>query len=551
MQIIEGKGVFGGIAIGYAKELSKTRGRVKRIKIDEPEKEKEKVKRACEIAEEQLEKLYQDAVSEVGEGNAEIFNIHRMMLEDRDYLESIENMIETELINAEYAVAVTGDNFSKMFLSMEDEYMRERSNDVRDITDRIIKAMNNNDEEPLLDEPSVIFASDLLPSQTIKFDKSKVLAFVTKKGSVNSHTAILARTMNIPAVVGVGEYPENIDNLLIIVDGFEGKIYIEPDEKTKKSLEARKKLDEEKKLLLENFRGVESKTIDGKKINVFANIGGLKDVLDVLSNDADGIGLFRSEFLYLDNNTYPSEEEQLETYITVARNMAGKKVIIRTLDVGADKNIDYFKIDKEENPALGYRAIRICLDREDIFKTQLRAILRASAYGNISIMIPMIVSLDEVLKVKKILNDVKSELDKSNIPYKKDIEFGIMIETPSAVMISDKLAKEVDFFSIGTNDLTQYMLACDRQNPKVEYLCEVPHISVLRIIKIAVDNAKKEGIWVGICGELASDLNLIEYFLALGIDELSVNASNVLAVRKKITESDVSLLKNKALKLIE
>lgn len=551
MQIIKGKGVFGGIAIGYAKEFSKTRDKVKRFKIDNPETEKERVKKACEIAEKQLEKLYLDAVNEVGEGNAEIFNIHRMMLEDRDYLESIENIIETELINAEYAVAVTGDNFSKMFISMEDDYMRERADDVHDITDRIIKAMSNSDEEPFLDEPSVIFASDLLPSQTIKFDKSKVLAFVTKKGSVNSHTAILARTMNIPAVVGVGDYPQNIENSLIIVDGFEGKIYIEPDEKTKNALCERKRIDEEKKLLLENFRGVESKTIDGKHINVFANIGGLKDVLYVLSNDADGIGLFRSEFLYLDNNTYPTEEEQLETYITVARNMAGKKVIIRTLDIGADKNIDYFKIDKEENPALGYRAIRICLDREDIFKTQLRAILRASAYGNISLMIPMVVSLDEVLKVKRILNDVKRELEESNIPYKKDIEFGIMIETPAAVMISDKLAKEVDFFSIGTNDLTQYMLACDRQNPKVEYLCEKPHLSVLRIIKIAVENAKKEGIWVGICGELASDLDLVEYFLALGIDELSVSASNVLAVRKKITESDITLLHDKAFKLIE
>ncbi len=551
MQIIEGKGVFGGIAIGYAKEFSKTRDKVKRFKIDDPEKEIERVKKACKIADKQLEKLYLDAVNEVGEGNAEIFNIHRMMLEDRDYLESIENIIETELINAEYAVAVTGDNFSKMFLSMEDDYMRERADDVHDITDRIIKAMSNNDEEPFLDEPSVIFASDLLPSQTIKFDKSKVLAFVTKKGSVNSHTAILARTMNIPAVVGVGEYPQNIENSLIIVDGFEGKIYIDPDEKTKNALSERKKIDEEKKLLLENFRGVESKTLDGKKINVYANIGGLKDVLYVLSNDADGIGLFRSEFLYLENKTYPTEEEQLETYITVARNMAGKKVIIRTLDIGADKNVDYFKIDKEENPAMGYRAIRICLDREDIFKTQLRAILRASAYGNISVMIPMVVSLDEVVKAKEILNDVKRELEESNIPYKKNIEFGIMIETPAAVVISDKLAKEVDFFSIGTNDLTQYMLACDRQNPKVEYLCEEPHLSVLRIIKIAVDNAKREGIWVGICGELASDLNLIEYFLALGIDELSVSASNVLAVRKKITESDISVLQNKALKLIE
>ncbi len=551
MQIIEGKGVFGGIAIGYATEISNSQEKIKRVKINNPDEELKRVENACKIAKEQLEKLYIDAIGEVGEANAEIFNIHKMMLEDRDYLESIENIISTEFINAEYAVAVTGDNFSKMFLSMDDEYMRERSDDVRDITERIIQAMNDKGEKSLLKNESVIFAYDLLPSQTIKFDKSKVLAFVTQKGSVNSHTAILARTMNIPAVVGVGEYPQNIEGAFVIVDGFDGKIYIEPDEKTKNKLIEKKRADDEKKLLLENFRGVESKTLDGKKINVFANIGGLRDVLDVLSNDADGIGLFRSEFLYLENETYPTEEEQLETYITVARNMAGKKVIIRTLDIGADKKIDYFNIEKEENPALGYRAIRICLDRVDVFKTQLRALLRASAYGNISIMIPMIVSLDEVIKVKKILDEVKLELDTANIPYNKEIEIGVMIETPSAVMISDKLAKEVDFFSIGTNDLTQYTLACDRENPKVEYLCEKPDISVLRMIKIAADNAKKAGIWVGICGELASDLSLTEYFLSLGIEELSVSAPNILAIRKKITECNISNIRKSALKIIE
>ncbi len=551
MHIIEGKGVFGGIAIGYATVILNSQEKIKRIKIDNPEEEIEKVKNACKIAKEQLDKLYIDAVNEVGESNAEIFNIHKMMIDDRDYLESIENIIMTECINAEYATALTGDNFSKMFLSMDDEYMRERSDDVKDITERIIHAMNYKDEKPVLENASVIFANDLLPSQTIKFDKSKVLAFVTKKGSVNSHTAILARTMNIPAVVGVGDYPEDISGKFVIVDGQDGKIYIEPDDKTKNILIEKKRAHDENKLLLENFRGVESKTLDGKKINVFANIGGLKDVLDVLSNDADGIGLFRSEFLYLDNKTYPTEEEQFETYTTVARNMAGKKVIIRTLDIGADKNIDYFNIEKEENPALGYRAIRICLDRVDVFKTQLRALLRASAYGNISIMFPMIVSLEEVIKVKSILDEVKSELYTADIPYNKDIEIGVMIETPSAVMISDKLAKEVDFFSIGTNDLTQYTLACDRQNPKVEYLCEKPDISVLRMIKIVADNAKKEGIWVGICGELASDLDLTEYFLSIGIDELSVSAPNILAIRKKITECDIGNIKEKAIEIIK
>ncbi len=551
MQIIEGKGVFGGIAIGNAIEISGSFEKIKRVKIDEPEHELKRVHSACESAKSQLDKLYLEAIGEVGEGNAEIFNIHKMMLEDRDYLESIENIIFTESINAEYAVAVTGDNFSKMFLSMDDEYMKERANDVRDITERIIQSLLRTEEKEMVNNPAIIFANDLLPSQTIKFDKSQVLAFVTEKGSVNSHTAILARTMNIPAVVGVGEYPKNIENKLVIVDGFSGKVYIDPDEKTKNGLFEKKRIDDENKRLLEEFRGVESVTKDGKKINVFANIGGLRDVLDVLSNDADGIGLFRSEFLYLESDTYPTEEEQLEIYITVARNMAGKKVIIRTLDIGADKNIDYFCIDKEENPALGYRAIRICLDRVEVFKTQLRALLRASAYGNISIMIPMIVSLAEVINVKRILNEVKNELDKADIPYNKNIELGIMIETPAAVMISDKLAKEVDFFSIGTNDLTQYVLACDRQNPKVEYLCENPDISVLRMIKVASDNAQKEGIWVGVCGELASDLNLTEYFLSIGINELSVSAPNVLSIRKKVRECDISKIKNRALKIIE
>lgn len=540
MHIFSGKGVYQGIAIGEIVFFDKKKERVKRIKIDDIKKEEERLKNACETAKKQLEKLYIDAKNKVGHTNAEIFNIHKMMIDDTDFLESIINIIKNEKANAEYAVAVTGDNFSKMFSAMDDEYMRERANDVRDISAKIIAVLSKSEDDYQIKEPSVIFADDLLPSQTLRFDKNKVLAFVTSKGSINSHTAILARSMNIPAVVGVGDIFFDVDGEEVIVDGFEGKVYVKPDAETKEKLSKKKKLDEDKKLLLQDLKGEESITLDGKKINIFANIGGLSDVADVLFNDADGIGLFRSEFLYLNSSDYPSEEKQFSVYKTVLQNMAGKKVIIRTLDIGADKNIEYFNIDKEENPALGYRAIRICLDRVHIFKSQLRALLRASAYGNISIMLPMIVSVDEVKKVKEILFDIKNELDRDKIPFNQNIELGIMIETPAAVMMSDCLAKEVDFFSIGTNDLTQYTLAADRQNPKVEYLLEKPDVSVLRMIKMVCDNAKKENIWVGVCGELASDLRLCEYFLKVGVTELSVSASSVLLLRKKIINTDIS-----------
>ena len=536
MVIIDGKSVYEGIAVGKIKFLSKTKDKVKRYKIQNIENEFKRLKDAVELSKQQLDELYKRAYKDVGEKNAEIFNIHHMMLEDRDFIESIENIIRHESVNCEYAVAVTGENFSKMFSSMDDDYMKERANDVLDITQRIILVLNNSSEKNSPDEASIIFADDLLPSETIRLDKSKVLAFVTKKGSVNSHTAILARNMNIPAVVGVGEFLLNPDGKTAIVDGFSGKVYIDPDDVTLNEMKRKQKKDIENKKLLENLKGKESITKDGRKINIFANIGGLSDVLPVLENDADGIGLFRSEFLYIDSDNYPSEETQFGIYKTVAQNMAGKKVIIRTLDIGADKNVDYFEIPKEENPALGYRAIRICLDRKNVFKTQLRAILRASAYGNISLMIPMIVSLEEIKKVRVIIKEIMDEFDENNIPYKKDIEIGVMIETPAAAIISDMLSKEVDFFSIGTNDLTQYTLACDRQNPKVEYLCEKPDISVLRLIEMTVKNAKKEGIWVGICGELAADLSLTEFFLDIGVDELSVSPSSVLKLRKKIRE---------------
>ena len=542
MLTLNGKGVFGGIAIGKITVLEEKKQVIKRYKIDDCEEEIKRVNDACDVAKEQLLKLYKNAVLEVGESNAEIFNIHRMMIDDSDYRESIENIIESESVNAEYAVAVTGDNFCEMFSSMDDEYMKERANDVRDITNKIVSILSDSNTDLKFEEPTIIFADDLLPSQTVRFDKSKILAFITKKGSINSHTAILARTMNIPAVVGIGEYDLDINSETVIVDGFEGKVYVNPTQSVMEEMQKKKESDESNKKLLLKLKGKPSVTLDGKKINIFANFGGLKDVADVLINDADGIGLFRSEFLYLDKDTYPTEEEQFLVYKTVAQNMAGKKVIIRTLDIGADKHIDYFGIEKEENPALGFRAIRICLERKEVFKTQLRAILRASAFGNISLMIPMIVSKEEVLEVKKIIREVKRELDNDDILYKHDIEFGIMIETPAAVMISDILAYEVDFFSIGTNDLAQYTLACDRQNPKVEHLLEKTHEAVLRMIEITARSAKKAGIWVGICGEMAADISLCEFFLSIGIDELSVSPANVLSLRKKVRTTDTRML---------
>ncbi|MDY3929738.1 MAG: phosphoenolpyruvate--protein phosphotransferase [Clostridia bacterium] len=545
MLTLEGKSVFAGIAIGNIKCIDKSNHKVKRYKIENIDKEIDRVTKACGKAKKQLEKLYKEAVHTVGEANADIFNIHQMMIDDSDYRDSIENIIKTENVNAEYALAVTGDNFANMFASMDDEYMKERANDVRDITDRIITVLTDDTNFLISEDKAIIFGEDLLPSQTVQFDKSKVLAFVTMKGSVNSHTAILARTMNIPAVVGTGNVNAKLDGKYAVVDGFSGKVYIEPDEETLNRMLKLKKEDEENKKLLQKLKGKESITVDGREINIFANIGSLADVGEVLANDADGIGLFRSEFLYLEKETYPTEEEQFSVYKTVAQNMAGKKVIIRTLDIGADKQAAYFDLEKEENPALGFRAVRLCLERQDIFKTQLRAILRASAFGNISVMIPMIVSYDEVLKVKGILEDAKRELAEDTVSFNKDIEFGIMIETPAAAIMSDVLAKEVDFFSIGTNDLIQYTLASDRQNPKLDYLYDEGMRAVLRIIKTVCTNAEKEGIWVGICGELASDRNLTEFFLKAGVDELSVSPPNVLALRKKIRETNIQELNEK------
>ena len=539
MLTIEGKSVFAGIAIGNIKCIDKTNHKVKRYKIENVDNEINRVKKACNQAKKQLEKLYNEAVVTVGEANADIFNIHQMMIDDSDYRDSIENIIKTEMVNGEYALAVTGDNFANMFASMDDEYMKERANDVRDITNRIITVLTKDTNMSINEDKAIIFGEDLLPSQTVQFDKSKVLAFVTMKGSVNSHTAILARTMNIPAIVGTGKINAEIDGKYAIVDGFSGKVYIDPDESTLIRMMELKSKEEENKKLLQKMKGKESVTLDGKKINLFANIGSLADVGEVLANDADGIGLFRSEFLYLGKNTYPTEEEQFSVYKTVAQNMAGKKIIIRTLDIGADKQASYFNLDKEENPALGFRAVRLCLERRDIFKTQLRAILRASAFGNVSLMIPMIVSLDEIKKVKEILEEVKKELAENTISFNKNIELEILKENPAAAIMSDVFAKEVDFFSIGTNDLIQYMLACDRQNPKLDYLCDEGMNAVLRMIKIVCKSASKAGIWVGICGELASDKNLTEFFLKAGIDELSVSPTNILSLRKKIRETDI------------
>ena len=482
-----------------------------------------------------MEKLYEKALVEVGEANAAIFEIHQMMLQDEDYLDAIRNMIRTQNVNAEYATANTGDHFSQMFASMEDDYMRARAADVKDISERLIRVLAGIEEKELEgNEPVIIIAEDLAPSETVQLDKSKVLAFVTRLGSSNSHTAILARTMNIPALIGV-EIDPAWDGMMGAVDGAKATIYLEPDEDTL-TLIAEKKLrqDAYKKMLLE-LKGKETVTPDGRKINLYANIGNIGDAGAALYNDAEGIGLFRSEFLYLEKDHYPTEEEQFQAYKAVAETMAGKKVIIRTLDIGADKQVDYFEMEKEENPAMGYRAIRICLDRTQIFKTQLRALFRASAYGNISIMYPMIISVQEVQEIKQIVSEVKQELTHQGIAF-SDVEQGIMIETPAAAIISDLLAKEVDFFSIGTNDLTQYTLAIDRQNPKLDSIYDPHHEAVLRLIEMVTRNGHQEGIWVGICGELAADTTLTERFIEMGIDELSVSPTFLLGVRKAVRE---------------
>lgn len=539
MNVLEGKSVYGGIAIGKISIFAKGDRQVKRESVEDPAVELKRFTDAKEKAKEQLKGLYEKALQEVGEVNAMIFDVHQMMLDDLDYVEPITNIIETQKVNAEFAVATTGDNLSEVFASMDDAYMKERAADIKDISNRVIRILQGRETSgPDNDEPVILVAEDLAPSETVQLDKSKVLSFVTRLGSTNSHTAILARTMNIPALIGVA-YSEDMDGKMAVVDGFAGKIFVDPDEDTLREYQSRKDEEDNKKKLLLELKGKDTVTPDGKKINLYANIGGVSDVASVLENDAGGIGLFRSEFLYLESDTYPTEEEQFKAYRTVAETMAGKKVIIRTLDIGADKQVDYFDLGKEDNPAMGYRAIRICLDQPDIFKTQLRAIYRASHYGTISIMFPMIISVSEVKKIKEITEEVKKELSAQEIPY-GEVELGIMIETPAAVMISDQLAKEVDFFSIGTNDLTQYTLAIDRQNPKLDPIYDSHHEAVLRMLQMVVDNGHKEGCWVGICGELGADTTLTETFLRMGFDELSVTPSMVLKVRDVIRRTDLS-----------
>lgn len=537
----QGKSVYKGVAIGKLSFYQKSDQLVKREKIEDIENEIKRYEEASETTAAQLAGLYDKAIKEVGEAHAAIFEVHQMMLQDLDYVESITNAIRTQNVNAEYAVAMTGDNFAKMFKSMDDDYMKERAADVKDISERLISVLKGNANASVSgSEASIIVADDLAPSETVQMDKSKVLAFVTVHGSTNSHTAILARTMNIPALIGTDiTLDESLNGRMAVVDGFSGTIFIDPDEETIKKHEKIQTEEAEKKALLQQLKGKETKTLDGKEIKLYANIGNASDLATVLQNDAGGIGLFRSEFLYLGRDTFPTEEEQFQIYKTVAETMAGKKVIIRTLDIGADKQVDYFNLGKEENPALGYRAIRICLRQPDIFKTQLRAILRASVFGNLNIMYPMIISVEEVLQIKEIVKEVKQSLDEQGIAY-ADVEQGIMIETPASVMISDLLAKEVDFFSIGTNDLTQYTLAIDRQNPKLDSFYNAHHEAVLRMIQMVVNNAHKEGIWAGICGELGADTTLTETFLKMGLDELSVSPSFILPVRKKVRETRVS-----------
>lgn len=535
---LQGKSVFNGIAMGRLSVYRKDDSVVKRDHIEDFDAEKQRFFKAREEAKKQLAGLYDKALTEVGEANAAIFEVHQMMLEDLDYEESILNMITSQQINAEYAVATTGDNFSEMFAAMDDDYMKARAADVKDISNRVVRILQGKKTADVAeDEPVILLAKDLAPSETVQLDKSLVLSFVTRFGSTNSHTAILARTMNIPALIGV-DFPQDCDGKYGIVDGYEGVLYIEPNETIIAEYKEKKKKEEEKERLLLELKGKEDVTLDGTRIKLYANIGGVKDVAAVLQNDAEGIGLFRSEFLYLEAEDYPSEEAQFAAYRRVAEMMAGKKVIIRTLDIGADKQVDYFGLEKEDNPAMGFRAIRICLARPDIFKTQLRAIYRASYYGNLAIMYPMITSMKEIAQIKSIVSEVRRELDDDGIPY-RDVEQGVMIETPAAVMISEELGAEMDFFSIGTNDLTQYMLACDRQNPHLEEVNDPHHPAVLRAIEMTVKNGHKGGAWVGICGELGADTSLTGTFLRMGVDELSVSPSRVLEVRDAIRKTDL------------
>lgn len=544
MQIYKGKSVFGGIAIGKISVYKKDEQLVKRVKIEDADAEMERYTAARNIAAAQLQKLYDKALKEVGEANAAIFEVHQMMLEDEDYNESVENIIRSQMVNAEYAVASTADNFAQMFEAMDDDYMRGRAADVRDISERVITVLAGGAGGGLdSDEPVIIAADDLAPSETVQLDKDKVLSFVTAHGSENSHTAILARTMGIPALIGTGiDLDESVDGKLGIVDGTNGVVYVDPDAELLEEMKKKQQEEQEKKRLLQTLKGKENITLDGQKVMLYANVGNIKDLGIALQNDAGGIGLFRSEFIYLGQDHYPTEEEQFQIYKTVAETMAGRRVIIRTLDIGADKQCDYFELDKEDNPAMGLRAIRICLTRPEIFKTQLRALFRASVYGNINIMYPMIISVDEVRQIKAIVEEVKAELAEQGIEYGNPAQ-GIMIETPASVMMSRELAEEVDFFSIGTNDLTQYTLAIDRQNSKLDKFFDSHHPAVLRMIQMTVENAHKAGIWCGICGELGADQALTKDFLAMGVDELSVSPGSILPLRKIILETDVEAYK--------
>lgn len=541
MEVFNGKSVFGGIAIGKIYVYRKGERQVRRVRVNDTVQEKSRYRAASEEAVKQLQALYEKALREVGKENAAVFEVHQMMLEDDDFTESVENIIDTQEVNAEYAVAVTGDNFAQMFAAMDDNYMRGRAADVKDISERLVMILSGGTAGGIQsDEPVIILADDLAPSETVQMDKDKVLSFVTAHGSLNSHTAILARTMGIPALVQTEiSLDDALDGKMAVVDGTKGCIYVEPDQDFLAQMQAQKNKDEEQKELLQTLKGKENVTIDGQKVMLYANIGKMKDLGSVLQNDAGGIGLFRSEFIYLESEDFPTEEDQFAIYKTVAETMAGKRVIIRTLDIGADKKCGYFEMEHEENPALGCRAIRICLTRPEIFKTQLRALLRASAFGNIAIMYPMITSLSEVHKIKEIMAEVKAELDAQGIVHGNPAE-GVMIETPAAVMISEQLAKEVDFFSIGTNDLTQYTLAIDRQNSKLDDFYDSHHPAILEMIRMVTENAHKAGIWTGICGELGADLTLTKDFLAMGVDELSVSPGRILPIRKIVLETDVS-----------
>lgn len=540
MQVYKGKSVFGGVAIGKIYVYQKGEQQVRRKHISDTQAEKERYHQAVEIAMAQLGELYEKAKEEVGEANAAVFEVHQMMMEDDDFIESVEHIIDNQQVNAEYAVAITGDNFAQMFAAMDDEYMQGRAADVKDISERLITVLNGGASGGIQsDEPVIVLADDLAPSETVQMDKDKVLSFVTVHGSLNSHTAILARTMSIPALVSTGmELTEDLDGKMAIVDGSNGCIYVDPDEETLEGMQESIRKEQEQKELLHKLKGKENVTLDGQKVMLYANIGNIKDLAMVMQNDAGGIGLFRSEFIYLESEDFPTEEEQFLIYRQVAETMAGKRVIIRTLDIGADKKCDYFEMEEEENPAMGCRAIRICLTRPEIFKTQLRALLRASAFGNIAIMYPMITSMWEVKKIKEIVEEVKQELTEQGIGFGNPLQ-GIMIETPAAVMLSEALAKEVDFFSIGTNDLTQYTLAIDRQNEKLDDFYDSHHPAVLEMIRMVTENAHKAGIWAGICGELGADLELTQEFLAMGVDELSVSPGRILPIRKIILETNV------------